>query len=127
MDRRERQALDRYLTQSDEDRLDLEPDEEFESKTDLPPPDGGAAFPHDLLYDERRTAVHGGMSLRDYFAGQVLMGMLASKAHSPGFQPEEDAAYCYSLADAMLAARGQQQRKAESRAERTQRRNEWDE
>jgi hypothetical protein len=42
------------------------------------------------------------MTLRDYFAGQALIGQLA---FLPYHQPEEGAAACYRFADAMLAAR----------------------
>ena len=46
------------------------------------------------------------MSLRDYFAGQALTGMMASRnPTTPRFHPEEDAAYVYAVADAMLKAR----------------------
>lgn len=47
-----------------------------------------------------------GLTLRDYFAGQALMGMMASRhGSSPRFLPEDDAEYVYRVADAMLAAR----------------------
>ena len=46
------------------------------------------------------------MTLRDYFAGQALTGMMASRnPTTPRFHPEEDAAYVYAVADAMLKAR----------------------
>ena len=46
------------------------------------------------------------MTLRDYFAGQALAGMMASRnPTTPRFHPEEDAAYVYAVADAMLKAR----------------------
>jgi len=56
--------------------------------------DGGPAFP---IPDEGWP----GMTLRDWFAGQALAGMLAN----PDSWPEDRgvAAYCY--ADAMLKAR----------------------
>lgn len=44
--------------------------------------------------------------MRDYFAGQALMGMMASRnPSSPRFMPEDDAAYVYAVADAMLKER----------------------
>ena len=46
-----------------------------------------------------------GMTLRDYFAGQALVGLVASKLHTLAFQPKDDASYCYALADAMLKER----------------------
>ena len=45
-----------------------------------------------------------GMSLRDYFAGQALMGMMASDAGWATPQAEV-ARGAYKLADAMLAER----------------------
>lgn len=63
--------------------------------------DGGPAFPHDNqgLGGAHRIA-QPGMSLRDWFAGQALVGLLAK--HSIGVNRAEQA---YWLADAMLAAR----------------------
>jgi hypothetical protein len=47
-----------------------------------------------------------GMTLRDYFAAKALMGMMVSRnPNSPRFNPEDDAAYVYAVADAMLHAR----------------------
>ena len=47
-----------------------------------------------------------GMTLRDYFAAKALMGVLASRnPNSPRFHPDDDAAYVYAVADAMLKAR----------------------
>jgi hypothetical protein len=47
------------------------------------------------------------LTLRDYFAAQALMGMMASRnPASPRFQPEDDSAYVYAVADAILKARG---------------------
>lgn len=64
---------------------------------------GGPAFPSD---HEFRPA-HDGMSLRDYFAGQALVGLVLkceqagdAAGAAPGIS--EDA---YKLADAMLIAR----------------------
>ena len=52
-----------------------------------------------MLYDQ-------GMTLRDWFAGQALMGLMASRnPTSPRFHPLDDAEYVYAVADAMLAAR----------------------
>jgi hypothetical protein len=68
--------------------------------------DGGHAFPHtnpgyDGNWDKRRQ--FDGMSLRDYFAGQVLAGFMSAKPMH--FNPDEDASYCYRVADAVIAAR----------------------
>ena len=63
--------------------------------------DGGPAFPHSRLGSDAD-----GMALRDYFAAKALMGMLASRnPNSPRFHPDDDAAYVYAVADAMLKAR----------------------
>lgn len=74
--------------------------------------DGGQAFP---VADQHETNT--GMTLRDYFAGQALKGMLCR--HWPGegshFKPwhpldEKDASsmanMAYTMADAMLVERG---------------------
>jgi len=44
-----------------------------------------------------------GMTLRDYFAGQVLAGFMSQ--HSLASTLEDDSDYCYKVADAMLKAR----------------------
>ena len=62
--------------------------------------DGGPAFAHG-------DPTHGGdpgMSLRDYFAGQALAGLVMNKRHI-AFHPTDDAKWVYELADAMLEAR----------------------
>ena len=46
-----------------------------------------------------------GMSLRDWFAGQMLAGMAAYAADSRIPTPADRASACYLFADAMLAAR----------------------
>jgi hypothetical protein len=69
--------------------------------------DGGPAFArpaaehsHACNYEQE------GMSLRDYFAGQALMGLVAFDRPVNGDnQPEHFARWSYALADAMLAAR----------------------
>jgi len=67
---------------------------------------GGPAFP----FTERdgngeHYHSHGGMTLRDWFAGQALAGMLASEGDEGGYQPDVAADRAYRVADAMLAAR----------------------
>lgn len=61
-----------------------------------------AAFPFAMQVDGV-TMVQPGMTLRDYFAGQALAGMLAC----PGVNLSEEgyAHSAYRFADAMLAAR----------------------
>lgn len=68
---------------------------------------GGSAFPNPSLADESYRAQPGdmGMTLRDWFAGQALVGVLSS----PRFQQPLDAADLYRIADVMIAARGADQ------------------
>ena len=58
--------------------------------------DGGPAFPSDRFGE-------GGMSLRDYFAGQALAGLIAC----PNTSGDEEPFACnaYKFADAMLTER----------------------
>jgi hypothetical protein len=63
--------------------------------------DGGPAFPFDYP-----SSCHTGMSLRDYFAGQVAGGMAARDTFDQGqATPEQRATLAYIEADAMLKAR----------------------
>ena len=70
---------------------------------------GGPAFPNEQrLWDKHDgcwvVRSVGGMTLRDYFAGQALSGWLASFTDAT---PERKriGVFCYQMADAMLAAR----------------------
>ncbi len=65
--------------------------------------DGGSAFPLYLPQDE--GDIRNGMTLRDWFAGQVIGGMAASLAPSNGNTPRDLADAAFELADAMIAAR----------------------
>lgn len=73
--------------------------------------DGGPAFPQATAIDpEDGYTLHGGMSLRDWFAGQALAGALAADPDAPeGTTEQQDAdaisAAAYLFADAMLKAR----------------------
>lgn len=73
--------------------------------------DGGYAFPnHHNPNDRSLNELRGGMSLRDYFAGQTLAGVLANPKTGcvDGDLAEFDAALSlrsYQIADAMLAER----------------------
>lgn len=77
--------------------------------------DGGPAFPQHQFVPTGGGAGHwhqaGGMTLRDWFAGQALAGWLASFTDTPshpGEKPEtaaRTAAVSYALADAMLTER----------------------
>lgn len=63
---------------------------------------GGPAFPQKTDI----TLSYSGMTMRDYFAAKALTGMMGSRnPDSPRFHPEDDAAYVYAVADAMLKAR----------------------
>jgi hypothetical protein len=63
--------------------------------------DGGAAFPAPMNGPDGRT--QHGMTLRDYFAGQAMAGIMAGNytSNSLKWVPGE----AYALADVMLAAR----------------------
>ncbi len=72
-------------------------------------PDGGPAFPFSALspggpdiYKDNE-----GMSLRDYFAGQALVGMLASDSSVDRTKVNKAvwSSAAYAFADAMLAER----------------------
>lgn len=67
------------------------------------PIDGGPAFPS----SNPEIGTDGGMSLRDWFAGQAIGGYLA--AHSSDKEwlptPEATSEWCYAAADAMIAER----------------------
>jgi len=67
--------------------------------------DGGPAFPvPEILIDENicHPSVYQGMTMRDYFAGQALVGLLSSRGYHERNIAAMDA---YNLADAMLTAR----------------------
>lgn len=62
------------------------------------------AFPSGKPVDGK--AYSKGMTLRDYFSGQAVVGSLS--AEQPGFEyssPEHVAEYAYKIADAMLKKR----------------------
>ena len=60
--------------------------------------DGGPAFPIELTSPHGGTESYLGMTLRDYFAGQVLAGGIH-------MNPKDAAHWAYEVADAMLEAR----------------------
>ena len=63
---------------------------------------GGPAFPIPGLHND---ADFNGMSLRDYFAGKALQGMLANQHPYQASDEHMFARDAYTLADAMLEAR----------------------
>lgn len=60
--------------------------------------DGGPAFPYPSEYWGNGQP---GMSLRDWFAGMAISGLLAD----PGMKPEDAVEIAFQAADAMLKAR----------------------
>lgn len=77
---------------------------------------GGSAFPQSFATDknggmytasDKYGAEAGGMTLRDYFAGQALAGIAAclppNSNYWTGDPPTEIVKQAYKLADAMLA------------------------
>lgn len=62
----------------------------------------GYAFPHLLPYNQEFSHNSPGMTLRDYFAGQALVGRLADGTDRDYASVAEEA---YMYADAMLRAR----------------------
>jgi hypothetical protein len=79
--------------------------------------DGGPAFPSGEAFsldaggrsdDRVMKPLHPGMTLRDYFAGQVIAALLVAPGQigDEAWQNDDRAAtWAYGLADAMLAAR----------------------
>lgn len=72
--------------------------------------DGGPAYPCDpdkfWSYKGEPNSEAMGMSLRDYFAGQALAGLVVGD--EGGTYHQQNAAMAYSLADAMIAERSKE-------------------
>lgn len=71
------------------------------------PNDGGPAFP--ALYPIEDETGRLGMSLRDWFAGQALAGILANTALVDTKAAKWVAQYAYEIADALLIERDKPQ------------------
>jgi len=71
--------------------------------------DGGPAYPSGAVKDDHGDThpMFAGKSLRDWFAGQALVGelLVLAQADILNADPEETARRAYFLADAMLAER----------------------
>jgi len=74
--------------------------------------DSGLVFPaYDVIHDVNTGRFAGlgtkseGISLRDYFAGQALVGLLASETPTKCEKADRNAKDAYIVADAMLAER----------------------
>lgn len=67
--------------------------------------DGGPAFP--VIAANGLGHIADGMSLRDYFAGQALIGLCQADMSNEPYEDSPDvlARTAYTMADAMLAAR----------------------
>lgn len=114
--------LDRIKTWREDDsqsyddgaRLLIEAEEVLRAHAAAPADDGGPAFPRPFSKDGDTEAwSQEGISVRDYFAGQALTGMIAEGMFASALSQEGDtpAAFgrmaedCYGFADAMLTAR----------------------
>lgn len=73
--------------------------------TPTQPYDGGPAFPVTASTGDPRDGVYcrDGMTLRDWFAGKALSGILADPNSDGSYKGVAESAY--GFADAMLAAR----------------------
>lgn len=63
------------------------------------------AFPHLVPHNPDFAYSATGMTQRDWFAGQALMGLLAGRQPNNAYPAEHIAEISYDMADAMLAAR----------------------
>lgn len=65
--------------------------------------DGGPAF-LGTLYGQSGSTSYAGMSLRDYFAGQIIAGRMIN-GHASSADAKVHARVAYEIADAMIAER----------------------
>lgn len=68
--------------------------------------DGGPAFPY-VEETGTRLLINSGMSLRDYLAGQAIVGIIGKQEVMDRAQIERAAMRAYRIADGLLAAREQ--------------------
>lgn len=68
---------------------------------------GGPVFPVDAAMRDGygQPIDFPGMSLRDWMAGQALVGIASISVDGFSMSPQDEAAWAYQRADAMLAAR----------------------
>ena len=73
--------------------------------------DGGPAFPLQDTFPSSRMDIKKGMSLRDWFAGQALAGMMANCYEDWNFETHGElvGTEAYRIADSMLKARGKKE------------------
>lgn len=68
-------------------------------------PHNPSAFPHLVPHNPDFAYSATGMTLRDWFAGQALTGLLAGRQPNNAYPAEHIAETSYAMADVMLAAR----------------------
>jgi hypothetical protein len=68
---------------------------------------GGQAFPSVEYFDGNPSYTKDGMTLRDWFAGQALIGEMRESGDDMDWLPRAElmAARCYKVADAMIKER----------------------
>jgi hypothetical protein len=69
--------------------------------------DGGPAFPCHADIIPSKDGDYAGMTLRDYFAAKAMQAMVSAE-YMGSFRPPSWASEAYAMADAMLAARGEE-------------------
>lgn len=62
------------------------------------------AFPfyYEVKEDDEMIVMHEGMTLRDYFAGQALVGILSSPSIPSSEALKEIGVACYAMADKLM-------------------------
>ena len=72
-------------------------------RTSTGPDSGGAAFPGSVRDNSKKLRRNPGMTLRDWFAGKAMVGLIANPQNSGSATVAAEIAY--DIADAMIAAR----------------------